>query len=142
MINYYALAVGAAVVVFVIFYFKKTGHENYNIAYPVLLATFPVYYWFFSIYSNDYNALFYEVIVGILFIVSAGLAYKMSRMKSLALLALAFICHGIYDIIHTTIYSHSVAPSWWPEFCGVIDVFLGLYMLSLMKWNKSQKVSD
>ncbi|CAM3739638.1 hypothetical protein VIAQ111709_10350 [Vibrio aquimaris] len=32
MINYYALAVGASVVVFVIFYLKKTGHENYNIA--------------------------------------------------------------------------------------------------------------
>ena len=35
MINDYALVVGLAVVIFVIFYFKKTGHENYNIAYPL-----------------------------------------------------------------------------------------------------------
>ncbi len=138
--NIFALGIGFFIAVMIIVRFKKTGYEHKPYYYPALLATFPAYYWFFAIYAKDFSALFNEVVVGMLFIAAAWLAYKFSKIKSLLLLALGFIGHGVYDVVHADIYSHSVAPNWWPEFCGSIDILLGVYMLWLVKLNSHQKV--
>lgn len=130
--NLFALIIGVLLACFLIFGFKKWGYENTNKAYPVLLATFPVYYWAFALNSRDFEALFNEVVVGIVFIATALLAYKLTRVRRLVLLALGFIGHGVYDVIHRNIYNESVAPLWWPEFCGSIDLLLGVYVLWLI----------
>ena len=116
------------------------GYEKRNLAYPLLLSTFPVYYWIFAIYSNDYSALFNEIIVGMIFMILALIALKISKFKGLLVLTAGFIGHGFYDVVHVNIYSHSVAPLWWPEFCGSLDLLLGMYVLYLFKDISNQKL--
>jgi len=131
--NISALIIGILIACFIIFKFNKVGDERCNLAYPLLLSTFPVYYWFFAVYSSDYGALFNEIIVGMVFIILALIALKLSKIKGLLILAIGFIGHGFYDVVHVNIYSHSVSPLWWPEFCGSLDILLGVYMLHLSK---------
>ena len=137
--NLLALIIGILIACLIIYRFKTTGYENHNLAYPVLLATFPVYYWVFALYANDIDALLMEVVVGALFIGPAILAYKSSRRASLIILAIGFVGHGVYDVIHPAINVHSVAPVWWPEFCGSIDILLGVYVLWLAKMAQDPK---
>ncbi len=137
--NIFALITGIFIALFIISRLNKAIVQNDSGHYPALLATFPLYYWAFAIYAKDDAALLAEVFVGILFIAIAWLAYTLNRPKSLILLAVGFIGHGVYDVLHQAIYSHSVAPNWWPEFCGSIDVLLGVYVLWLAKINHFQK---
>jgi hypothetical protein len=137
--NIFAFIAGIFIALIIISRFNKAGVQNDSGHYPVLLATFPLYYWAFAIYAKDDAALLIEVFVGVLFIAIAWLAYTLNRPKSLILLALGFIGHGVYDVFHLAIYSHSVAPNWWPEFCGSIDVLLGVYVLWLARINHFQK---
>lgn len=128
-----ALTIGILLGCFIVVKFKQMGYEHNNQAYPMLLASFPIYYWIFSLYSHNYDALINEFMVGVFFIAIAALAYRCSKLISFILLAIGFIGHGVYDIIHVQVFTPSVAPVWWPEFCGAIDILLGLYMLWLIK---------
>lgn len=74
--NIYALGIGAVIAVFVVLLFKTVRLENTRWAYPVLLATFPVYYWIFAVYASDYAALLKEFMVGAAFLAVAYVAYK------------------------------------------------------------------
>ncbi|UGA53648.1 hypothetical protein [Vibrio sp. VB16] len=134
--NNFALIIGVFIACFIIFRFKKVGYEKRRFAYPALLMSFPIYYWLFALYANDYQALLNEVIVGLFFIILASLALRYDQIKSLVILAMGFIGHGVYDVVHLTIYGDSVAPLWWPEFCGSIDILLGVYLLWLAKKSK------
>jgi hypothetical protein len=127
----YLLAVFVAS--FIIFRFRKAGYEKSGLAYPVLLASFPVYYWVFALYAVDYQALVNELVVGAAFLAIAWLAYRVNDIRSLFILAIGFIGHGAYDIVHLAVLANSVAPLWWPEFCGSIDIILGVYMLWLAR---------
>lgn len=125
--------IGIAIVSFIIVKFKNNGYEKGAIAYPTFLATFPAYYWFFALYEQNVAAFVYEVIAGSVFITLAALAYKSRNVLSLIFLTIGFIGHGAYDILHKNIYDVSVAPTWWPEFCGSIDIILGIYIIWLLK---------
>jgi hypothetical protein len=134
-IDIVAYAMAAIVLGCVLVGFKRAGYERSGRGYPLLLASFPLYYWVFALYAADYQALANELVVGAAFITLAWLAYKLSGARSLIILAMAFIGHGVYDIIHFYVFTNPVAPGWWPEFCGTIDIVLGLYMLWLANLN-------
>ncbi len=127
--NLYALIIGIVIAVYVIIRFRKTRLERKKWVYPVLLATFPVYYWVFAVYASDYRALAVEVIIGFIFLVIAYIAYKLSSFMSLLLLAFGYLAHGVYDIAHNSFFYNPGTPLWWPEFCGAVDVLIGLYLV-------------
>lgn len=130
--NIFALSVGLVIVVCIIVKFKKSGYETGSIAYPILLATFPAYYWLFALFEQNVEALLYELIAGVFFLTLAALAYKRRSALSLIFLSIGFIGHGVYDILHKELYDASVAPNWWPEFCGSIDIILGAYIVWIL----------
>lgn len=136
--NSLALVVGILIAIFIIVRLHQKKERPSLYFFPILLATFPAYYWVFAIYQNDYQALFHEMLIGLLFIGVAGIAYFLSSVRSLVFLAVGFIAHGIYDVLHHVIWQVSVAPIWWPEFCGVIDIMLGAYSLWLAKLTHKQ----
>ncbi len=129
--NLTAFVVGIIIAVVVIIRFRKTKLERKVWVYPLLIATFPVYYWVFAIYGSDMSALYKEVLVGIVFIGLAFLAIKINRKTGLVLLSAACILHGVYDVGHDRIFINSGTPTWWPEFCGAIDILIGIYLLYL-----------
>lgn len=129
--NFYALFIGLVIATFVVLRLRKTGLEKKKWAYPAFLATFPVYYWVFAAYATDYRALVNELAVGIGFLLIAYVAYKLNNFMGLVVLAFGYIAHAGYDVVHNSIFFNPGTPLWWPEFCGVVDVLMGVYLLLL-----------
>lgn len=55
IVSLYALAVGIAIAIYVVVRFRKTKLEKRKWVYPLLLSTFPIYYWVFAVYGSDYS---------------------------------------------------------------------------------------
>jgi lysylphosphatidylglycerol synthetase-like protein (DUF2156 family) len=130
-VNIYALATGAVIAVVVVLLFKAWRLEQANWAYPALLATFPVNYWAFAIYAADSTALLKEFLVGLAFLAVAYTAYKIKSFVTLLLLAAGYVLHAAYDFLHNSFFVNAGAPTWWPEFCGSVDVLIGAYIAYL-----------
>jgi uncharacterized membrane protein HdeD (DUF308 family) len=111
--------------------FKKSRLETSKYAYSLLLATFPIYYFAFALYGNDYAAIPFELAGGVIFFIIALLSLKFDDFNKSSLLAFGYLLHGIYDVIHNMLFINAGTPTWWPEFCGVIDIIIGLYLLTL-----------
>jgi len=139
-INGYALLAGLLVSAFIIVSLRSKHLKVTFRNYVILLATFPVYYWWFSIYDGNVSALLREVAIGLLFIVIAWLAYRLKLPVSALVLSFGFVAHGVYDFLHFALFEMTVAPAWWPEFCGVIDILLGLYTLKILLTSKAKKL--
>lgn len=129
--NLLAFLIGLLISISVIVHFKKTRLENSNKAYALLLFTFPFYYFVFAIWGNDYAAIPLEFIGGLLFFGIALTALKLNGFYKFNLLALGYILHGVYDVTHNLFFTNQGTPIWWPEFCGVIDIVIGLYLINL-----------
>ncbi len=136
--NYYALVIGVAVAVYVVIRFRKTRLEKKKWVYPVFLATFPVYYWVFAVYGSDYAALTNELAIGVGFLAVAYAAYRLHSFIGLLLLAAGYIMHAGYDVVHNSFFQNAGTPLWWPEFCGAVDMLIGLYLVFLAFSMKSR----
>ncbi|GAA4869015.1 hypothetical protein [Luteimonas vadosa] len=125
------------VAVVVVLQFRSKGLEHTRCAYPLLLATFPVYYWIFAVYASDYTALVREFIAGGAFLAIAYAAYRLRSFATLLLLALGYVAHSAYDFYHDAFFVNPGAPTWWPEFCGSVDFLVGCYVAYLaLSWHK------
>lgn len=129
--NIYAFAIGIVVAVIIVLRFRARGLENTKWAYPMFLATFPVYYWVFALSASDYTVLLNEVVASAAFLAIAYVAYKFRSLATLLLLAVGFVSHAAYDLYHDMLFSNSGVPAWWPEFCGSVDVLIGSYVVYL-----------
>lgn len=127
--NIYALVIGIAIAAFIIIRFKTTRLERKKWAYPVLLATFPLYYFVFAIYAENAQALRYEILAGIAFFLIAFIAYISSKKAAALLVGAGCILHGFYDVYHHLLFINPGTPEWWLEFCGSIDIILGIYLI-------------
>jgi len=130
-INITALVIGLLAGFLVTVSFKRLKFSKHQFAYSLLLATFSVYFWLFSVYSNDYEVLVTEFIIGLSYIAIAWLGYIFKRPSALVILSLGFIGHVLYDVLHLTYSARPVAQNWWPEFCGAVDIVIGGYILWL-----------
>ena len=135
--NYYALMVGILLALSLIISFRTNRLERNRSAFPLILASFPVYYWVFALFGSDYQALVYEALIAIIFLALAYAAYRTKATTSLYLLAAGYIGHAIYDIFHNELFINAGSPIWWPEFCGAVDVLVGLYLIYLARSSKS-----
>lgn len=126
--NLYALAIGVLVAVIVVLRFRAGRLETTRWAYPALLVTFPVYYWIFAVVVSDYSALPGELVASVAFFAIAYVAYAFRSFATLLLLSVGYVAHAAYDFHHDALLSNSGVPTWWPEFCGSVDVLLGFYV--------------
>ena len=129
--NILALTVGIAIAILIIVHFKRTRLETGKFAYAALLFTFPFYYLAFALFAQDYRAIPLEVIAGLLFFVLPVLSLKLNNFHKFNLLAIGYILHGVYDIAHQGLFVNLGTPTWWPEFCGSVDILLGVYLITL-----------
>lgn len=117
--------------VIVVLRFKSRQLEDTTWAYPILLASFPVYYWVFAVYASDYRALLIEFVASVGFLAITYVAYNYRSFATLMLLAIGYVAHAVYDIYHDALFINRGVPAWWPEFCGAVDVLIGVYMIYL-----------
>ena len=129
--NSFAFATGVITAVLIIGYFKKTKLQHSRLAYPLLLASFPVYYFVFAVYAGDTTAFINETGTGIIFIAISLLAIYSKRKNAALMVGAGCILHAAYDAYHDVFFINQGTPAWWPEFCGSIDLILGVYLIYL-----------
>ena len=140
--NKLALIIGLIISIIIIVRLKQTRLENSKLSYSLLLFTFPVYYLIFAIYNKDYAALAFEFFVGLLFFSIATLSLNLSTFYRFGLLTIGYLLHGVYDVTHNDIFINTGTPLWWPVFCGVIDIFIGLYLAYLTFSSRTSKTTQ
>lgn len=129
--NIIAISIGSIIAVLSIRIFRFKQELHRQVAYAYYLASFPLYYWIFALFSVDYSVLYCEILIGLLFIALATYCALVNTKIYPIALGSAYLWHAVYDIHHNHFFVNSGIPEWWPEFCGVIDIILGLYLLSL-----------
>lgn len=108
---------------------KFSQTENKPWAYPLVLSTYPLFYFAFAIVASDPAALMQELKYAIpIFVICIVTAIKDIKYSAFVL-SLGYIGHGIYDAVHIHLFENPGMPIWWPEFCATVDIIMGLYLM-------------
>jgi hypothetical protein len=97
------------------------GLDRERAFYPTLLIVIASYYVLFAVMAASGRTLLIEIAVASGFLLLATIGYK----RSLWLVAIALIGHGLFDIVHHLVIENPGVPHWWPGFCLVFDVIVG-----------------
>lgn len=103
--------------------------------YPVILIVVAFYYVLFSIMSRNTDTILYEIVIALVFTITALFSSK----YSMYIVAAGLILHGVYDAAHDLILINTGVPIWWPGFCAAFDVVLGVIVIYLTK-SRSNKL--
>ncbi len=123
--------VGAAVGVLTILLARFIRGERW--VYAVGLLTLPALYASFALRAGAPALGVKEMIYGIPFVV-AGLVFAVVSVRQSAVVVGVFwLLHGLYDLVHSQLFANPGVPAWYPVFCFVVDVVVGLYVLWLSR---------
>jgi hypothetical protein len=92
--------------------------------YPTVLMVIAAYYVLFAVMGGSYGALVVEIIVAAVFFAVAITGF----WKSLWIVAAGLIAHGFLDLLHPRLIHNPEVPEWWPGFCLVVDLTLGVWL--------------
>ena len=108
---------------------RVSGMDRDRAVYPVALIVIGFYYVLFATMGGSTAALITESIVATVFVVIAMLGYRVS----LWIVALGIAGHGLFDFfVHPHLVTNAGMPSWWPAFCGTIDIALAIICAILL----------
>ena len=102
--------------------------ENRAYAYPLVLATYPLFYIGFAFWADDFEALRNELVFATPFFIICAVSAIKNLRYSATFLGFAYMLHGIYDLYHDDLFINSGMPAWWPHFCASVDIFIGIYL--------------
>jgi hypothetical protein len=106
------------------------GLDRERAFYPTVLIVIASYYVLFAAVAASGRTLVIEIAVASGFLLLATIGYK----RSLWLVAIALVGHGVFDTVHHLLIENPGVPRWWPGFCLVFDVILGgLLAVRLLK---------
>jgi hypothetical protein len=98
--------------------------------YSTVLAVIALVYVLFAAMDGSPTVLWVESGIAAAFIGGAVAAQRVRRY-AFWILAGGLVLHGGYDLVHDRLVQNSAVPDWWPLFCGVIDIALGLWTARL-----------
>lgn len=101
-----------------------TGLDRERAFYPTVLIVIASYYVLFALMAPSGRALVIEILVASGFLLLAIIGYK----RNLWLVAIAIVGHGVFDSVHHLLIQNPGVPRWWPGFCLVFDVILGVLL--------------
>jgi uncharacterized membrane protein HdeD (DUF308 family) len=113
------LAVGIAALA------RFTRFDEDRSFYSTILIIIASYYVLFAVLGGSRHALGWELVIGVVFSAVAIIG----ALVLPALVGIGIIAHGLFDLVHDVLITNSGVPTWWPSFCGSIDVSLGLWVL-------------
>lgn len=99
----------------------SVGLDRERAFYPTVLIVVGSYYVLFAAMGAHGRPLVLEIAVAIGFLLLATIGYK----KSLWLVAIALVGHGVFDLVHHLVIENPGVPRWWPGFCMAFDVIFG-----------------
>lgn len=108
---------------------RVAGFDRDRSFYPVLLIVIASYYVLFAVMAGAPEVLIKESIVALVFIAIAIVSVKRFQF----VVAIGLAVHGVFDIFHDSVIVNKAVPLWWPGFCAAVDIFLGLWVLFLLR---------
>ena len=104
--------------------------------YPTVLIIIGSYYVLFAAMGASRQTLVAEIVVAGIFLLLAVLGFK----RSLWVVVVGSIGHGLFDFIHHFLIDNPGVPRWWPGFCLAFDVAFGV----LLAWRllRQPRLSD
>jgi hypothetical protein len=124
-----SIIVGVLLAVAVAALGKFTRFDQDRSFYPTVLVTIASYYVLFAVLGASGHALVSELVIAVAFSTVAIL----SALHALVLVGTGIMAHGLFDLVHDVVIENSGVPIWWPNFCGSLDVLLGLWVMILTR---------
>jgi len=121
----FELIIGIVLGIFILLLAKVSGFDKDRSFYPLILIVIAFYYVLFAFQANNLNEILFESGIAFLFTFTAIIGHH----RSLKIVGIALILHGIYDLFQGNITLSTDPPLWWPLFCLGIDVTLGIWLL-------------
>ena len=101
--------------------------------YSIGLLVLPSLYALFALHAGEQAAGVKEMIYGIPFLV-AGLVFAFVSVRHSAVVVGAFwMLHGVYDLMHSRLFTNPGVPGWYPVWCCSVDVVIGAYLVWLSR---------
>ena len=121
--------IGAAIGVLTIASARLIRGERWM--YSVGLLALPSIYACFALSAGDQAVAVKEMLYGAPYVV-AGLVFAFVSVRlSAVVVGVLWLLHGLYDLAHSQLITNTGVPGWYPIFCFVVDVVIGLYLLWL-----------
>lgn len=105
---------------------KFTRFDEERSFYSTVLVIIASYYVLFAVLGGSSRALVWELVIAVVFSTAAiigALFYP-------TLVGAGIMAHGLFDLVHDMVIENPGVPTWWPTFCGSIDVLLGLWVIT------------
>ena len=113
---------------------KFTRFDQDRSFYFTILVVIASYYVLFAVMGGSGQALIWELVVAAVFSTVA----IVGALFFPTLVGMGIVAHGLFDFVHDGIVENQGVPTWWPGFCGSIDVVLGLWVMSLARSREKQ----
>jgi uncharacterized membrane protein HdeD (DUF308 family) len=108
---------------------KFTRFDEERSFYSTVLVIIASYYVLFAVLGGSSHALVWELLIAVAFSTVAIIG----ALFLPTLVGIGIIAHGLFDLVHDMIIENPGVPTWWPAFCGSIDVVLGLWVMTLAR---------
>jgi hypothetical protein len=117
----FALGLGAVA------YSALAGRDDALVFNAVLLAWIASVYVGFAIADGRRASIAVQAVSALVFLELAYLGY---RLDSRLLLGIGFIAHGAWDWLHHDNRGFTPVRTWYPPFCAVADIVIGVPLLA------------
>lgn len=108
---------------------KFTRFDEERSFYSTVLVIIASYYVLFAVLGGSSHALVWELVIAVVFSTVAIIG----ALFLPTLVGTGIIAHGLFDLVHDIIIENSGVLTWWPIFCGSLDVLLGLWVITLTR---------
>ena len=121
------LLIGTAFIFPAIFVIRNKRWDA--VAWPLFLAALPIWYMLFGVLKMDATVVMMELLYGLPYLCLGLLVWRIKSSFTLVIVGLAWLSHGFYDVYHDVFFVNPGVFSWYPMFCGVVDLVAGAYLL-------------
>ena len=113
---------------------KFTRFDQDRSFYFTVLVVIASYYVLFAVMGGSGHALIWELVIA----AASSTVAIVGALFFPMLVGMGIVAHGLFDFVPDGIVENAGVPTWWPGFCGSIDVVLGLWVIVLARSREKQ----
>jgi hypothetical protein len=128
------LATACIIMIANIFLFK---HVSAKLVASTILCSIAFIYVGFSLLGNTPHSAIIEIMSALVFYCISIAGYSKNDM----LIAYGILLHGTWDVLHhETMVINTVIPHYYPIYCFVVDIILGIYFIFHFRRNNKYQI--
>lgn len=83
----------------------------------------------FGLLALNGAAIMKELLFGLPYIAAGLIVWRFKSRMTLYVIAIAWLSHGFYDYYHDMFFVNPGVFDWYPAFCALVDITVGVYLL-------------